>query len=57
MWIEQWLAAEGRTGVFYDGKRQAVPYFVRWELRRIGPQLDLVERLDRTALEMRGSWF
>jgi len=57
MWIEQWLAAEGRTGVFYDGKRQAARYFVRWELPRIGPQLDLVERLDRTALEMRGSWF
>jgi alkylation response protein AidB-like acyl-CoA dehydrogenase len=57
LWIEQWLAAEGRTGDFYDGKRQAARYFVRCELPRTGPLLDAVERLDRSALDMREGWF
>jgi alkylation response protein AidB-like acyl-CoA dehydrogenase len=57
LWIEQWLAAEGRAGAFYDGKRQAARYFVRCELPRTGPLLDMVERLDRTALDTRESWF
>jgi alkylation response protein AidB-like acyl-CoA dehydrogenase len=57
MWIEQWLAAEGRSGDFYDGKRQAARYFVRCELPRTDHLLDLVERLDRTALDTSESWF
>jgi butyryl-CoA dehydrogenase len=57
LWIEQWLAAEGRVGAFYDGKRQAARYFVRCELPRTGPLLDVVERLDRTALDMSEAWF
>ena len=57
LWIEQWLAAEGRAGAFYDGKRHAARYFVRCELPSIGPRLDMVERLDRTALDMREAWF
>ena len=57
LWIEQWLAAEGRVGDFYDGKRQAARYFVRCELPRTAHQLDLVENLDRTALDTREAWF
>ena len=57
MWLEQFLAAEGRTGDFYDGKRQAARFFYRYELPKVGPQLDLLDRLDRTTLEMRDSWF
>ncbi|BBY18475.1 acyl-CoA dehydrogenase [Mycolicibacterium litorale] len=57
MWLEQFLAAAGRTGDFYDGKRQAARFFYRYELPRVGPQLDLLERLDRTTLEMRDAWF
>lgn len=57
IWLEQVLAAEGRTGDFYQGKRNAARYFFRYELPRTGPQLDLLERLDRTTLEMRGEWF
>jgi butyryl-CoA dehydrogenase len=57
LWLGQWLAAAGRTGDFYDGKRQAARYFISCELPRIGPLLDIVERLDRTALDMRESWF
>jgi butyryl-CoA dehydrogenase len=57
LWLEQWLAGDGRTGDFYDGKRQAARYFVSCELPRTGPLLDAVERLDRSALDMRESWF
>ena len=57
MWLEQLLAAHGQTGDFYDGKRQAARYFFRYELPKTGPQLDLLESLDRTTLEMRPNWF
>ena len=57
MWLEQMRAAEGRDGDFYDGKRQAGRYFFRYELPKTGPQLDLLESLDRTTIEMRDAWF
>ena len=57
MWLEQFLAAQGQPGDFYDGKRQAARYFFRYELPKTTPQLDLLESLDRTTLEMRDSWF
>ncbi len=57
MWLEQLVAADGRDGDFYDGKRQAGRYFFRYELPRTGPQLDFLESLDRTTLEMRPDWF
>jgi len=57
LWLEQELAAAGRDGDFYDGKRAAARYFFSYELPRIGPQLDLLESLDRTTIEMRDAWF
>jgi len=57
IWLEQALAAHGRAGDFYDGKRQACRYFFGWELPRTGPQFDLLERLDDTTLEMLEAWF
>jgi alkylation response protein AidB-like acyl-CoA dehydrogenase len=57
MWLEQFIATEGRSGDFYDGKRQAARYFFRYELPRTAPQLDLLESLDRTTLDMRDAWF
>ena len=57
IWLEQMVAAHGKDGDFYDGKRQAGRYFFRFELPRTGPQLDLLESLDRTTLEMRADWF
>jgi butyryl-CoA dehydrogenase len=57
LWLEQALAAEERDGDLYDGKRQAARYFQRWELPRIGPQLDLLASLDTTVLDMRSDWF
>ncbi|MDP7704769.1 acyl-CoA dehydrogenase [Mycobacterium sp. TY815] len=56
-WLEQVLAAHGRSGDFYEGKRFAARYFYTYELPRTGPQLDLLQSLDRTTLEMRDSWF
>jgi len=62
LWLEQALAADraaaaGRDGDFYAGKRQAARYFQRFELPKVGPQLDLLASLDTTVLEMRDSWF
>ncbi len=57
IWLEQLLAAHGQPGDFYDGKRQAGRFFFRYELPKTAPQLDLLESLDRTTLEMRDSWF
>ena len=52
IWLQQWLAAQGREGEFYDGKRAATRYFFRYELPRVGPQLDLLDSLDRTTLDL-----
>ena len=57
IWLEQLVATHGQSGDFYDGKRQAARYFFRYELPRTAPQLDLLESLDRTTLEMRNDWF
>lgn len=57
MWLEQFLAAGDQPGDFYDGKRQAARYFFRYELPRTLPQLQLLESLDRTTLDMRPAWF
>lgn len=57
MWLEQILAADGRTGDFYSGKRQAAGYFFTYELPKVGPQIDLLTSLDRTTLDMNPAWF
>ena len=57
IWLGQALAAHGKAGEFYDGKRQACRYFFRWELPRTGSQFDLLDRLDDTTLAMRDAWF
>jgi alkylation response protein AidB-like acyl-CoA dehydrogenase len=57
MWLEQFIAADGCDGDFYDGKRQAARFFFRYELPRTAPQFDLLERMDHTTLDMRDNWF
>lgn len=57
VWLDQMLAAHGRTGDFYDGKRHAARYFFRHELPRTGPQLDLLADLDTTTVDMAENWF
>ncbi len=56
LWLRQGLLAEanlpnaGSAGerAFYEGKRQACRYFLRWELPKTGPQLDRLAALDDT---------
>nr|WP_232541620.1 acyl-CoA dehydrogenase [Nocardia bovistercoris] len=57
IWLEQLVAVGDREGDFYDGKRAAARYFFRYELPKTGPQLDLLESLDRTTLDVRADWF
>jgi hypothetical protein len=57
IWLEQLLAADGRQGDFYDGKRQAARYFFRWELPKTAAQLTLLESLDTTSLDAQPAWF
>jgi butyryl-CoA dehydrogenase len=57
IWLEQALAADGRPGAFYEGKRQACRWFFGWELPRTVPQFDLLDRGDDTTLEMRDEWY
>ena len=56
LWLEQLLAADGKAGDFYDGKRAAGRYFFGWELPRTGPQLDLLDSLDTTLLDVDPAW-
>jgi butyryl-CoA dehydrogenase len=57
IWLEQLLAADGKEGAFYEGKRQAGRYFFRWELPRTAAQFALLETLDTTSLDTSPDWF
>jgi hypothetical protein len=57
IWLGQAVAAHGKSGDHYDGKRQACRYFFRWELPRTRPQFALLDSLDDTTLAMRDEWF
>jgi len=57
IWLEQALAAEGKTGDFYDGKRAAARYFFSYELPKNAAQFDLLASLDRSMLKLSESWF
>ncbi len=56
LWLDQALAAEGDSDL-HRGKRAAARWFIRTELPRTGPQLDLLERLERTHLDVEDAWF
>ena len=51
MWLEQLLAADGKEGGFYNGKRQAGRYFFRHQLPKTAAQFGLLAALDRTTLD------
>jgi alkylation response protein AidB-like acyl-CoA dehydrogenase len=60
IWLEQALLTIGKNGQdadFYNGKRQACAFFFKWELPKIHPQLDLLESIDTTTLDMQDAWF
>jgi butyryl-CoA dehydrogenase len=50
IWLDQWLAAHGKEGGFYDGKRAAATYFLTRELPRVGPMLALLREADGLTL-------
>ncbi|WP_412740287.1 acyl-CoA dehydrogenase [Krasilnikovia sp. MM14-A1259] len=52
LWLEQWLATNGQTGAFYDGKRAATHYFFTRELPKVAPMLDLLAAADRFTLDL-----
>ncbi len=56
IWLEQLMAAAGKAGDFYDGKRAAARFFRKWELPRTGPMIDLLESFDRTTLDLEPGW-
>ncbi|MFX1674785.1 acyl-CoA dehydrogenase [Paraburkholderia sp. A2WS-5] len=65
IWLEQALVArdalirnDGATDEsFYHGKLAAARYFFRWELPRVFAQLDLLDSLERSTLDMQDAWF
>jgi alkylation response protein AidB-like acyl-CoA dehydrogenase len=50
LWLEQWLAAHGRAGPFFEGKRAAATYFLTRELPTVGPMLALLRAADGLTL-------
>ncbi|MCF7548795.1 acyl-CoA dehydrogenase [Pseudonocardia sp. WMMC193] len=56
LWVDQALATGDRQDALARGKRAAAQYFLRFELPKVGPQLDLLATLDRTTLETDPTW-
>ncbi|MFN8156314.1 MAG: acyl-CoA dehydrogenase [Candidatus Nanopelagicales bacterium] len=52
IWLDQWLAAHGKEGTFYDGKRAAATYFLTRELPRTAPMLALLREADGLTLTL-----
>jgi hypothetical protein len=57
IWLQQALAAHGKSGDFYDGKRLAARYFFRYELPKTSAQFDLLDSGDQTTTELDENWF
>jgi butyryl-CoA dehydrogenase len=52
IWLEQAIAADGKEGAFYDGKRLAARYFFSYELPRTGPLFDLLDSRDTLLADL-----
>ena len=52
MWLSQAIAAAGRDGTFYDGKRLAARYFFTHELPRTQAWFDLLESGDTLLADL-----
>ena len=60
IWMEQANVAArspNRHDDFHRGKFMACQYFIRHELPKVRPMLNLLDSLDRTTLEIRREWF
>jgi hypothetical protein len=56
VWLEQAMAAHGKAGDFYDGKRIAAQYFFHHELPKTAAQFDLLDSRDRTTTDLDEAW-
>ena len=56
VWVEQALAAQGKFGAFYDGKRAAARYFHAWEAPKVDQMLDLLAAIERTPFDCDPDW-
>jgi alkylation response protein AidB-like acyl-CoA dehydrogenase len=52
LWLEQWNAAHGKDGAFYEGKRAATRYFFTRELPKVGPMIDVLRTADGLTLTL-----
>ncbi len=52
IWLDQWLAAYGKDGSFYDGKRAAATYFLARELPRTAAMLAILRDADGLTLDL-----
>ncbi len=50
IWLDQWLAAHGKEGGFYDGKRAAAWFFLTRELPKVAAMLALLRDADGLTL-------
>jgi len=57
IWLQQAVAAHGKAGDFYDGKRLAARYFFHYELPKTTTQFDLLDSGDRTTTDLDENWF
>jgi hypothetical protein len=57
MWLELMITSAPKNTDFHSGKMQAGRFFFRYELPRVDPQLDLLETLDSTTVDMKTEWF
>ncbi len=48
---------EDDESCFYRGKLQAARFFLRWELPKVTPMLELLDSVDPTCHAMRDEWF
>lgn len=52
IWLDQAVAADGKSGAFYDGKRAAAGYFFDYELPKVDAQFDLLAAKGRQLLDL-----
>jgi butyryl-CoA dehydrogenase len=57
IWLELMITSAPKNTDFHAGKMQAGRFFFRYELPRVDPQLDLLETLDSTTVDMKTEWF
>ncbi len=57
MWLELLITSAPKNTDFHAGKVQAGRFFFRYELPRVDPQLNLLETLDSTTVDMKAEWF